>query len=200
MGVGHETDNKYFRNEYLGNEHPTQVFYEITKERKMNTIKLISTLVAGLTFGVALEANATDWADFHESGTFVGVRLISANSGDTTVLRTVTVVCPMQGHLIAQAETGFFLQQGSYADHAMVAYSLTLDSVAPIEFDRNHYHYLEAYSPVGVMNSTGGIQRIVACKTGQSVTVNFVAWRLEAADDTFAQNPKLSVDFFDKRI
>ena len=167
----------------------------------MNAIKLISAIVAGLTFGVGPAANATDWADFHESNTETNVTVASANQDDTTVLRTVTVVCPVQGYLIAQAESLFHLQSNiSYAGHSTIGYSLTLDSVAPIAFDGNHFHYLEAYDPDGVMSFTGGIQRIVSCTSGQSVTVNYVAWRLAADGGTYAGQPKLSVDFFDKRI
>ena len=51
----------------LGMKHPTQAFDETTKERIMNAIKLISAIVAGLTFGVGQAANATDWADFSQS-------------------------------------------------------------------------------------------------------------------------------------
>ena len=119
----------------------------------MNAIKVISTIVAGLTFGVGQAANATDWADFSQSNT--SVTLASANQEDTTVLRTVTVVCPVQGYLIAQAESQFNLQVGSYAGHSTIGYGLTLDSVAPIAFDTYHFNYLEAYAPDGVMTLPG---------------------------------------------
>ena len=164
----------------------------------MSASKLISTIVAGLTFGVGQAANATDWADFSQSSN--SVTLTGTNPLDATVLRTVTVVCPVKGYLIAQAETQFSLQQGSTAGHSVVGYSLTLDSVAPIADDSNHYHQLNAYDPDGYQSMPAGIQRIVSCTAGQSVTVNYVAYRLNAGPSTYAWQPKLSVDFFEKRI
>jgi len=164
----------------------------------MNAIKLISTIVAGLTFSVGQAANATDWADFSQSNT--SVFITSDNAQDTTVLRTVTAVCPVKGYLIAQAESMFGLYQGSTPGHSYVGYSLTLDSVAPIAYDVNHYRNLETYDPDGVQEIPAGIQRIVSCTAGQSVTINYVAYRIRAGINTYAWQPRLSVDFFDKRI
>lgn len=45
-----------------------------------------------------------------------------------------------------------------------------------------------------------GIQRIVSCTAGQSVTFNYIAYRDNAGATTYAWQPKLSVDFFEKRI
>ena len=182
----------------LGMKHPTQAFDETTKERIMNTIKLMSAIVAGLTFGVSQAAKATDWADFSQFNSFV--TLASANQEDTTVLRTVTVVCPVKGYLIARAESRFFLQGGGDG-HATVNYSLTLDSVAPIAYDPNHAQAIEGYDPDGGIFIPASIQRIVSCTAGQSVTVNYVAWRENSNGPlNSASQPKLSVDFFDKRI
>ena len=160
--------------------------------------KIIVTIVAALTFGVGTEANATDWADFSQSNTFVTVT--SENALDATVLRTVTVVCPVKGYLIAQAESVFNLTQGSlFPGRGAFKHSLTLDSVAPIAWDPEHEHLIERYDPDGVMFIPASIQRSVSCTAGQSVTVNYVASRI-VAGFTQALQPKLSVDFFDKRI
>jgi hypothetical protein len=164
----------------------------------MNTIKLISTLIAGLTFCVSSAANASDWGNFSQYNALV--TLTSTNLLNSTVLRSVTVVCPTKGYLIAQAETDFFLEQGSTAGRSEIGYSLTLDSIAPIASDNNFHHLLNGSDPDGYQYMPAGMQRVVNCTARQSITINYVAYRLNAGPATYAWQPKLSVDFFEKRI
>jgi hypothetical protein len=167
----------------------------------MNAIKLISTLVAGLTIGGCPAVKATDWADFSQSKT--SLEITSQNQEDTTVLQTVAVVCPVKGYLIAQAESQFNLVRGFLTPIVTIGYGLTLDSVAPIAFDISHFHYLDADASYET-SSPGSIQGIVSCTAGQSITINFVAWILDydsfPGGIAYALQPKLSVDFFEKRI
>ncbi|RYU62469.1 hypothetical protein EWI61_03015 [Methylolobus aquaticus] len=158
----------------------------------MNKInRFSSALIAlGVTLGSgAAWANPEAGGDYAQSTTSIGIP--SSSSATPTILRSVTVVCPVAGFLLAQADAQFGMQMsgGAWAEGTL-GYGISRNTA----FDFNHYHYIEGASGDGFQYNPGSIQRFDTCTAGQSITYRFVAYLLSGlSTSTYAWQPKLSV-------
>ena len=159
---------------------------------------LTTIAAASLAFGLGQEAGATSWFDYQQPpGQYT---IGSTSNTNTTVLATVTVRCPAAGWLVAHAETQFGLYEGGATDYSQVGYSITRDTTAPYAYDSTHYNYLKEYVPSGVYYSPAYIQRVDPCTAGATYTYRCVAWRVNAGAQTYAWQPTLYVDYYDRKI
>lgn len=163
---------------------------------------LTSLTVAGALFALGGQAHATSWGDYSQSTSSVSVG--ATNPSDTTVLNTVTVVCPaFDGWLVATADAEFI----SHALHALptdglIGYSITRDNVAPIASDNNHNKLLsDEYMVQSYHYTSAGMQRVDSCTPGQSVTYKFVAWNWSSSNASLsAVYPRMTVQFISNTI
>ncbi|MFH0343835.1 MAG: hypothetical protein ACHBNF_17330 [Chromatiales bacterium] len=153
---------------------------------KANRMHLPALLGLFALTGQAL-ANPEVGADY--SSTTSRVTITSSSTITPTILRTVTVVCPVTGFTIAHADTQFGLVfSGS---EGVVGYGISRNSTA---FDENHHHALEGEAADSFESNPGAISRFDTCSAGQSVTYRFVAYLSRGlTTSTFAWQPKLSV-------
>lgn len=155
--------------------------------------------IVGLLLYFPNEANATAWGDYFQTAQTVSITSTSEN--DTTVLRSVTVVCPKAGYLIATASVEFNIDSPSGLDYGSIGYSITPDRTAPISYAPGHFYLHEAAitDSMNFIRVPGSIQRADRCAAGQTVVYNFVAWRKQAVSAE-ATKPRLYVLFIDTRI
>ncbi|MGY6216947.1 hypothetical protein ACW73L_17460 [Methylolobus aquaticus] len=157
----------------------------------MNKVNRISSalIALGITFGSgAAWANPEAGGDYAQSTTSVVID--SSSSATPNILRSVTVVCPVTGFLLAQADAQFGMNFTTAGVDGILAYGISRSAA----LDFNHYHYLQGGSTGGFQYNPGSIQRFDTCTAGQSITYRFVAFLNSGlTTSTYAWQPKLSV-------
>ena len=156
-------------------------------------------VIVGLLFCFTNEVKATVWGDYVQTGQTVTIT--SSNENDTTILRSVTVVCPKAGQLVATAIAEFTIDSPDNFDYGSIGYSITRDTIAPIAYAPSHSYIHEAAitDAMNFVRVPGSIQRGDLCTAGQTITYHFVAWRRQATSAE-AKSPRMSVLFIDVRI
>lgn len=157
-------------------------------------VGLSAVLLAIFVNGIAL-ANPEAGGDY--SQTFGIVNITSSSSTAPTILRSVTVKCPVAGFLIANADAEFGLGMTDLNADGTLAYGISRTTA----LDFNNYHFIEGRDPVdGVVSNPGGLQRFDICTAGQTITYRFVAYLVEGlGPPTGAHQPRLSVIFLRDR-
>ncbi|WP_139559660.1 hypothetical protein [Methylotetracoccus oryzae] len=157
----------------------------------MNKVNRISSalIAMGVTLGSgAAWANPEAGGDYSQTTTLVTID--SSSTGSPNILRSVTVVCPVTGFLLAQADAQFGLNFTTAGSDGALGYGIS----RTIAIDSNHYHFLQGASASGFQYNPGSIQRFDTCTAGQSITYRFVAYLLYGlSTSTYAWQPKLSV-------
>lgn len=159
---------------------------------------ILAVIAGGLsTLSSQAFANPEAGADYSQSSS--SVTIASSSTATPTILRTVTVVCPVTGFTIARADSqfGLFFSGSGPTYSGTIAYGISRNSTA---FDFNHYHFLQGYSGSSFQYNPGGIQRADTCGAGQSVTYRFVSYLSTGLTTfTYAWQPKLTVEGFRDR-
>jgi hypothetical protein len=167
-------------------------------------ISLASTLSI-----MSIQAHATAWLDFDQAG--VGGTGISTDSQNPTVLNQVTVVCPANGFLVATATSDVSfrsLRPSPDEDGPRIVpvsassavFSISRQVKVDLLFETV---IVQDIYPGGFVNIPSTVQRVEACKSGETVTYFHTA---HGSGDSGANRvsiegiSKLVVEFFDKRI
>lgn len=134
-------------------------------------------------------ANPEVGADY--SATTGSVTISSFDSSSPTVLRSVTVRCPVAGFTIAHADALFGISLTTAGVQGNVVYGISRNSAA---FDFNHYHLRSEEVTSGFAWNPGAISRFDRCTAGQTATYRFVAYlNFGVTASSSAWQPKLSV-------
>ncbi len=160
-------------------------------------VTLLATLILVGIFNSSALAGGFDFAQSPKIWNLTG-------SGDNaTSLAKVQVVCPEDGYLVAQGDTGISLLLSSVDFNYVIAgVSITRDNTAPYALDMNHFHKitLDLASTERAVGTPFFIQRVDSCKSGETVNYRLVAWLESAANPSYADHPNLIVQFFNNRI
>ena len=163
----------------------------------MRTMSLGLAVVTSTLFLMSSEAQATPEAGFDFSQTAATITIDTISSATPNVLRTVTIVCPAAGHAVATANALFQFDVNNPAFPGTIAYSLTIGSTS---FQLNHQHNIFGSYVDDFHVFPSGIQRIVRCKRGQSLTYRFLATRGTNVSNVTARQPSLVVVFYRDRL
>lgn len=118
------------------------------------------------------------------------IPILSTNYANPMVLKEVTVACPVDGFLVAQADANFSIVISPPGADGILVYGITTGTA----LDRGDYHFLESHSANGQDYESGAISRFDTCIAGQTVRYRFVAYlRSNLSLSTYAQTPTLSV-------
>lgn len=154
-------------------------------------IGLAAAAAMVLAGGVAF-ANPEAGGKFSQASSFVFIPSVSAAA--PTILRTVSIKCPVAGFLLANAEASFQLSFSTATPNspAVMHYGISRTTA----FDTQHDHAIEL--PTNPVNPIipGSMQRFDNCTAGQTITYRFIAFLvggLTAA--TNASQPTLSAIF-----
>lgn len=154
-------------------------------------LKLFALSSALLTLSGQVYANPEVSFDFSQSTGSVAI-----NTTDT-IIRTVSATCPtnpdagnLAGSLIATATTEF--DAFANTDGFFIFYWLSRNSVSE---DFNHTYDIQLSVPGQTHLPSAAIQRIDSCNEGRTVTYNFMARNVDAADSVSAFRPRLVVTF-----
>ncbi len=159
---------------------------------------LTSLTLAGALFALGNQVQATSWGDYSQFTGF-SVTINSVDPANTTVLNTVTVVCPASGWLVATASTQFDVVNAAGIEF-IIGYSITRDNVAPIAYDPNHYQRWQEKADYNSHRAPAGMQRVDNCTSGQSVTYKFVAYQRGNIVSVSAFSPRMTVQFISNTI
>ena len=164
-----------------------------------NTFARAAAIAALTAIAAAGPASATSWEDYSQLTTSDAIQITSPDVHDAQMLRTVSVVCPTDGYVVATADSGFDYYPTSVPGVAAYGYSITRDTSAPYEADQKHWRNVSIPLNAGQIWSSGMLQRADTCTAGQTMTFRFVAFNY-GGGSFYAQQPRMTVRFFDQRI
>jgi hypothetical protein len=151
----------------------------------------LPTLVCLATFTLGSAALATGQSGMDSS--FVAFKNISSTSPATpTVVNTVVVTCPFAGNLISVVSAQITMNTtNTQAGETEIQYGLSKNATS---LGLNSYHLLREYNASGIINATANFQRVDSCTAGQTVTIRFLAHRIDA-ESASAEKSSLVVTF-----
>lgn len=158
--------------------------------KRSTSIGLVATVATVLASGVAFAHPAGG----NFSQTIDPMTITSTNPSTPTILRSVSIKCPVAGFLIANADASFNLDiPGVFGT---LAYGISRTTA----FDPADVHTIGAPQTT-FLSLPGSIQRFDTCTGGQTITYRFVAYRfIGLGTNTTAVQPRLSVIFLRDRI
>lgn len=158
------------------------------RNRNSRCFGAVLTATIACLVGEVAFANPETGGDY--SSTNSNVYVTATLSSSPTVLRQVTVVCPVSGFLIAQADTQFAIATSPAGSDGLLTYSISRTAAV----DAASWATIESNSADGVEYKPASISRFDTCNAGQSVTYRFVAYRRSGVtNQTYAWQPRLSV-------